>query len=78
MEDLNEVQKTILDFFKNNIPSSGLAKGQLQMFRRDLERLSKKPFERRAFQHLDIISWVDSKMEGKTLSETIKHQFEQA
>ena len=67
MKDLNEVQKTILNFFKNNTPAAGLPKTQLMAFRKELDRLSKKPFERRAFQHLDIIAWVDSKINGKTL-----------
>ncbi len=75
MKDLNEVQKTILDYFRRNIATTGPRLASRQKLKKDLLRLSNKPFERRAFLHLDMLAWIDSKISGNSLSETIKEKF---
>ena len=78
MKDLNEVQKTILDYFRRNVATTSPRLASRQKLKKDLLRLSEKPYERRAFLHLDMLAWIDSKISGKSLSETIREKFIEA
>jgi len=75
MKDLNEVQKTILDYFRRNVATTSPRLASRQVLKKDLLRLSEKPYERRAFLHLDMLAWIDSKISGKSLSQTIQEKF---
>jgi hypothetical protein len=46
--------------------------------RQKIKHLEKNPFETRAFAYLDIISWVESKVYNKTMSEIIREKNRQA
>jgi tetratricopeptide (TPR) repeat protein len=39
----------------------------------DLARISKDPFEKPAFEYFDLISWLESRIEGKDLGELIRN-----
>ncbi|MDX1408148.1 MAG: hypothetical protein R3330_08445, partial [Saprospiraceae bacterium] len=75
MQDLNQVQSAILDFFRKEIATSDGNGADLRTLRERVEKLSSDPYERRAFQHLDILSWIDSKISGKPLAEVIRKRF---
>ena len=76
MRDLNEVQIVLFQFFKNNLDVSHQHLHQnLIHLRRDVLWLEKNPFEGRTFHHLDIIAWIDSRIENKTVGEIIKQRF---
>ena len=76
MRDLNEVQIVLFQFFKNNLDVSRQHLHQnLIHLRRDVLWLEKNPFEGRTFHHLDIIAWIDSRIENKTVGEIIKQRF---
>ncbi len=75
MKDLNEVQKTILDYFRRNVATTSPRLASRQKLKKDLLRLSEKSYERRAFLHLDMLAWIDSKISGKSLSETVRERF---
>ena len=63
MEDLNEVQRTILNFFRQGASVDEAAKvADFKKLRKSIEKLNKNPYERRAFQHLDILRWIDGKL----------------
>lgn len=72
MEDLQEVQKYILRFIRR---LSGISPDQLKeefiKSRRDLMQWVNDPFEKRAFLYLDLISWLDSKIEKRPVQEVI-------
>lgn len=73
MRDLNDVQISLLNFFRNNMdkrPSE--LQHNLQVLRKDILRLEKNPFEGRTFHHLDIIAWIDSLIEHKTVGDVIR------
>jgi tetratricopeptide (TPR) repeat protein len=75
MRDLNEVQIVLFQFFKNNLDvrKQDLLHN-LHALRKDVIRLEKNPYEGRTFHHLDIVAWIDSRIEGKTIGEIIiKH-----
>jgi asparagine synthetase B (glutamine-hydrolysing) len=41
----------------------------------ELEKLAADPFERRSFVYLDIIAWLQSKVEGKTVEAMSRKKF---
>jgi hypothetical protein len=76
MGDLHGVQREILNFLRQ-LPFSD-EKSLLRAFRilhGKLVKLSKLPYEKRPFLYLDIISWLECKIEGKTVQEVIRSKF---
>ena len=76
MNDLHEVQKEMIKFIRGlqDIYPHDLKKA----FKRLLETLKTfedHPFERRAFLYLDIISWLESKIENKPVGQIIKTKY---
>lgn len=77
MEDLNVVQREILLFLRKEIRTD--PKDMRRAFvklKSKLEKLQDDPFERRSFLYLDIISWLECKMVGKTVQDIVKDKFE--
>jgi len=73
--DLQQVQKLLLDFIRklSYIDQEGL----LPAFKRlheKLVQLEENPFEQRAFHYLDIISWLESKIEGRSVQEIVEEK----
>ena len=75
MNDLHEVQKEIIRFLKklNSIYPSDIKKEFVKMKERFIE-LEKNKYEKRAFLYLDIISWLESKIENRKISDIIKEK----
>lgn len=78
MDNLLMVEKEILAFLRT---SFRLTPSQIQdAFRQLLERLRSHqhdPYEFRSYTYLDIISWLESKIEGVTLQTIIRQKFEE-
>lgn len=76
MNDLNSVQEEVLKFMRN---LRSLKPGELQQrfrsFRDRLLEIQNRPYQRRAFLYLDIISWLESKIDQKPVEEVIKGKF---
>ncbi len=77
MEDLNVVQREILTFLRKEIRTDpkDMRRAFIQL-KAKLEKLQDHPNERRSFLYLDIISWLESKIEAKTVGEIIREKFE--
>ena len=75
MNDLHEVQKEIIRFMKNlnSIYPGDIKKEFVKMRERFIE-LEKNTYEKRAFLYLDIISWLESKIENRKISDIIKEK----
>lgn len=76
MGDLHGVQREILDFLRQ-LPFAD-EKSLTRAFRilhGKLVKLSKLPYEKRPFLYLDIISWLECKLENKTVQEVIREKF---
>lgn len=76
-DDLKQFQRSILDFLKsmNKVTESEL----IDAFRRlrdQLLPLRENPYEKRAFIYFDIISWLESKIEGRHVAEVISEKAE--
>ena len=76
MEDLYAVQKEMIlflkslgDIFPNEIKSA------FRKLHNKLLVYENHPYERRAFLYLDIISWLESKIENKSTGDIIKEKF---
>lgn len=75
MNDLHEVQKEMIKFLRNlgNIFPHQL-KDEFKKLLIRLKKYENDPYERRAFLYLDIISWLESKVENKPVGEIIKEK----
>ncbi|MCB9339128.1 MAG: hypothetical protein H6577_13440 [Lewinellaceae bacterium] len=75
-ESVQQVQREILSFLRG-VP--GLTKADTEKAFRELHKrllpLENDPVERRPFLYLDIISWLESKLEGRSIQEVIRGKF---
>ena len=77
MDDLQEVQKYILRFLRklSSISPDQLT-DELKKSRVELQKWVNDPFEKRAFLYLDLISWLDSKIQNRPVQEVIMEKIE--
>jgi hypothetical protein len=75
MNELQEVQKEIIRFVRNlnNIYPGDIKKEFIKMKERLVE-LDKNTYEKRAFLYLDIISWLESKIENRKIGDIIREK----
>lgn len=72
MNDLHEVQKEMIRFLRNLPEVSPLEiKTEFKKLHHKLKGYEDHPYERRAFLYLDIISWLESKIENRPVAEII-------
>ncbi|KAA3630792.1 MAG: hypothetical protein DWQ02_17440, partial [Bacteroidetes bacterium] len=76
MEDLHAVQKEIFRFLRKTprIQKSE-TRDEFLRLKSQLVKLESDPFERRPFLYLDIISWLESKIENKAVGQVIREKF---
>ncbi len=75
-KELGNYQKYILDFIRNLFVSNANQnlKKEYQNLKNKLISLENKKFEKRAFMYFDIISWLESKIESKSVQDIIKEK----
>lgn len=79
MDDLHEVQKEMISFLRRLPDVSPLEiRNAFTELHQTLKQYEDHPFERRAFLYLDIISWLESKIEGIPVSEVLKKKVDAA
>lgn len=72
MNDLHEVQKEMIRFLRNLPEVSPLEiKDEFRKLHAKLKQYENHPYEKRAFLYLDIISWLESKIENKPVKHII-------
>ena len=72
-----EFENILLDFLKKKSPKLTTQKETIAAFaelKNKFIKLSKDPFENKAFYYFDFISWLESKIEKKTLAEIIQRK----
>ncbi len=64
MKELNEVQKCLFSFLNKHhrLKTKSEMKEHFGLLRKDIVKLYQNPYERRAFQHLDLLYWIENKM----------------
>ena len=79
MKNLTVVEEEIFRFLKTSFRvSSRQLKPELEKLLSNIKHLEKNRFETRAFAYLDIISWVESKVYGKTMGEVIHEKYNES
>ena len=73
MNDLHEVQREIINFLKGDIYPSDLHKA-FKVLHSKLKNLEDHPYEKRSFLYLDIISWLESKIELRPILSVIQNK----
>lgn len=76
MEDLYEVQKEFIKFLRglgDIYPNE--VKGEFIKLRKKLKEFENDPYQSRAFLYLDIISWLESKIENRPIGAIIREKF---
>ena len=75
MDDLHEVQKAMIRFVKklSNIYPHEL-KSAFKEFHKELTVFESDPYERRSFLYLDILSWLESRIENRSVAAIIKEK----
>ncbi len=75
MEELHAVQQEIFRFIRRvpRIMEEDL-KAEFQNLRDRLVKHENDPFERRPFLYLDIISWLEAKISGRTVEEVVQEK----
>jgi len=75
MNDLHEVQRRMILFLKNlsNIYPQDLKKAFVKLHA-ELIEFEDHPYEKRAFLYLDVISWLESKIENRSVEEIIRQK----
>jgi len=76
MADTNSVQKEIFKFLRktSRIHERDL-KEEFVGLRERLIAIKQKDFEQRPFLYLDIIAWLTSRIEGKTVQDTVRDEY---
>ena len=76
MEDLYEVQKEMIKFLRalGDIYPHEIRAEFIKLHEK-LKTYEDHPYESRAFLYLDIISWLESKIENKTVDSIIREKF---
>lgn len=76
MNELNEVQTEIINFMKalpDVFPHD--VKSAFKEILENLKKYEDDPYERRAFLYLDIISWLESKINNIPVDQVIRNKF---
>jgi tetratricopeptide (TPR) repeat protein len=76
METLGVVEEEIFRFLRKSfqLNSPARIRSAFVVLKEKLEKQEKNPFESRSFMYLDIISWLESKIEGVTVQEVIRRK----
>ncbi|MEQ3663828.1 MULTISPECIES: hypothetical protein [unclassified Olleya] len=76
MNDLHEVQKEMIKFIRGlqDIYPQDIKK-EFKKLLETLKQYEDHPFERRAFLYLDIISWLESKIENKPVGKIVRDKY---
>jgi hypothetical protein len=73
MKDRNKVQLELLSFLRKQLKSSNVPDMKLlNATHKQMQKLATDPYEKRAFLYLNVLDWVESKLQGLTVQEVIQ------
>ena len=85
MKNLSTVEEVLFNFLRKSIQSGGrensllankaTIKKSFALLLETLQPLAQNKLESRAFMYLDIISWLESKIQGKEVQTIIQEKF---
>ncbi|MDP3313329.1 hypothetical protein [Lutibacter sp.] len=73
MNDLHQVQRKMISFLKNlsEVYPQDIKKAFIKLHQ-ELSEFENHPYERRSFLYLDILSWLESKIQNKTVEKIVQ------
>ena len=73
-EKIYKLETIVLGFLRKlpKLSNENKTLDLLKKFKDELALLQKDPFEKLAFEYFDLLSWVESKLEGKKFSEVVR------
>lgn len=76
MENLTVIEEAMFKFLRNNfyIPAKKL-QPEFESFLKTIKQFEKSRFQTRSFAYLDIISWVEGKVNNKPMSAVIRKKY---
>ncbi len=75
---LYKLEKVVLDYIRKKMHHIYTPKDQLEAFielRKSFMELAEHPYEKKAFEYFDYISWLDSHIENRSFEEVVKEKF---
>ena len=76
MENLSVVEEEIFNFLRKSFHLTPRnLRPEFEKLLTRLKQYERKRFETRAFMYLDIISWLESKLENIPVQEVLKRKF---
>ncbi len=77
IKDRNRVQLEVLAFMRKQLRLGGVMDRKLLLStQKALKKLYRDPYERRAFIYLNVIDWIESKLQGVSVSDIISNKQE--
>ncbi|MEY4933712.1 MAG: hypothetical protein RIS64_71 [Bacteroidota bacterium] len=75
-QDLSGIMAEILKFLRQSLYLTPReVRPAFVKLKMELEKLAENPFERRSFLYLDILSWLESKIDNKPVQTVIREKF---
>ena len=74
---LYKFETIVLQFIRNKIPKLDSKKELMHAFeelKKEIVKISKDPFERTALEYFDFISWLESKISGRSFAEIVREK----
>lgn len=76
MKNLTVIEQEIFRFFRNSFKfTRKQLKPEFEAFLEKIKHLEGNRFETRSFAYIDIISWLESKVEGKPMQEIVHNKY---
>lgn len=76
MQNLTVIEEEMFRFFRNSFKfTRNQQRPELEKFLENVKHLEGNRFETRSFAYLDIISWLESKVQQKPMSEIIHNKY---
>jgi hypothetical protein len=76
METLTAIEEEMFSFLRNSFKlSANKIQPEFKQFLKKIKRFETSRFEAKAFAYFDIVSWIESKVYEKPMSEIIRQKF---
>ncbi len=76
MKNLTAIEEAMFRFLRKSLPlSPRKLKPELEKFLDAIKHLERDRFQTRAFAYLDIISWLESKVQGKPMADIVRAKY---
>jgi hypothetical protein len=76
MQHLSKVEQAILGFLRESFHfSPEVMNEKFTLLKSELEEYQDDPLQSRSFMYLDIISWLESKIQGKPVQQVIQEKY---